>query len=265
MAVDFSPTAADYARHRAGFPPALFRRLRRLGLGGPQRILDLGTGTGVLARALARRGGRVVGLDVSQAMLREAAAAATGEGLGLGLVRARAERLPFPDSAFAVVAAGQCWHWFDRPAAAAELARVLVPGGLAVLAHLDWICRPGSPATLSEEVMAAHSPAATQAMPSYRFGQGQGIYGAWLADLERADFRELETFSFDTVLPYTREAWAGRIRASAPIGGTLTPEAVAAFDAEHRSRLAAAFGADPLQVPHRVFVALGRRPALPGA
>ena len=54
---DFSPTAADYARFRVGFPDAFFDRLATYGVGqrGMRRV-DLGTGTGNLGRALARRG-----------------------------------------------------------------------------------------------------------------------------------------------------------------------------------------------------------------
>ena len=73
MEVDFGKTAADYATHRAGFPAVLFERLGALGIGLPgQRILDLGTGTGSLARGFARRGAAVTGLDPSAALLAQA-------------------------------------------------------------------------------------------------------------------------------------------------------------------------------------------------
>ncbi|MCH8999378.1 MAG: hypothetical protein IID48_14120 [Proteobacteria bacterium] len=64
MEVDFGRTAADYARHRAGFPEELFKRLAARGIGrAGQRVLDLGSGIGSLApeavaafdRALATR------------------------------------------------------------------------------------------------------------------------------------------------------------------------------------------------------------------
>ena len=42
---------------------------------------------------------------------------------------APAEETGLPDDNFDVVTAGQCWHWFDRPRAAAEVARLLRPGG----------------------------------------------------------------------------------------------------------------------------------------
>lgn len=60
MNPDFGRTADDYARHRAGFPDSLFKRLSELGIGlEGQDVVDLGTGTGTLGRAtreaLARR------------------------------------------------------------------------------------------------------------------------------------------------------------------------------------------------------------------
>src|SRR5262245_11843985 len=90
--VDFSVTANDYVKFRAGFPELLFRRLGGYGIGEPgQRILDLGTGTGSLARGLARRGARVVGLDRSEALMAEARALDAAAGLSIEYVLGRAE------------------------------------------------------------------------------------------------------------------------------------------------------------------------------
>lgn len=55
--VDFGKTARDYGRYRAGFPETFFDRLSAFGVGqSGQRVLDLGTGTGTVAREFARRG-----------------------------------------------------------------------------------------------------------------------------------------------------------------------------------------------------------------
>ena len=71
--VDFGHTARDYTTHRAGFPGALYRRLAKFGIGGAgQRLLDVGTGAGALARGFARAGCRVTGLDPSAALTLEA-------------------------------------------------------------------------------------------------------------------------------------------------------------------------------------------------
>src|SRR6266481_5938704 len=125
MKPDFGATATDYAEHRAGFPDSLFDRLAKLGLGRPgQDVLDLGTGTGSLGRGFARRGCNVVGLDPAEPLLAKAKELDAREGIQTEYHVGRAENTGLPDSAFDVVAAGQCWHWFNRAQAATEAARL---------------------------------------------------------------------------------------------------------------------------------------------
>ena len=99
-----------------------------VGAGGDDVVLDVATGTGLVAVELARRYGcRVVGLDRSADMLTEAS---RRNGLITGLVNGRAERLPFADATFDHVTFTYLLRYVDDPAATvAELARVLKPGG----------------------------------------------------------------------------------------------------------------------------------------
>jgi len=74
LTADFGKTANDYGRHRAGFPDEFFERLKALGiLRAGMRALDLGTGTGTIARGLATRGCEVTGLDRSAPLMEQAA------------------------------------------------------------------------------------------------------------------------------------------------------------------------------------------------
>jgi len=254
MQVDFGKTVADYADHRAGFPAALFDRLAAHGIGGVgARLLDLGTGTGSLALGFARRGARVTALDVSPEMLTEVAARAVTDGLKVETVCAGAEATGLAEAAFDAVVAGQCWHWFDRPRAAAEVRRLLKPGGRLAICHFDWIPLPGNVAAATERLILRHNPA-------WNMGGGTGLYPDWLADAAGAGFTDLETFSFDVDVPYSHEAWSGRIRASAGVGGSLSASAVAAFDQDHAAMLARDFPAEPLHVLHRAFAVLGTAP-----
>ncbi|HEX8698538.1 MAG TPA: methyltransferase domain-containing protein, partial [Myxococcaceae bacterium] len=67
MQADFGRTAEDYMKHREGFPEAFFERLAKEGVLRPGlRAVDLGTGTGTVARGLARYGCTVTGLDRSE-------------------------------------------------------------------------------------------------------------------------------------------------------------------------------------------------------
>jgi len=248
MKVDFGNTAQDYARHRAGFPNSFFERLAALGHVRPgDRALDLGTGAGTVARGLARLGCEATGLDPSTKLMNEAKGLDAEAGVTVGYVEGRAEATGMPDSSFDVVTAGQCWHWFDRPKAAAEARRILKPGGRLIIAHFDWLPLPGNVVDATEQLIIAHNP------PWKVAAGGTGIHPKWTIDVAMAGFQGIETFSYDLDVPYSHEAWRGRIRASAGVAASLPPDKVAAFDEELGALLKRDFPADPVITPHRVW------------
>jgi ubiquinone/menaquinone biosynthesis methyltransferase len=104
--------------------------IARVGADQKDVVLDVATGTGLVARGLRERYGcEVIGLDRSADMLR-AASARDGH---IPLVRARAESLPFPDESFDHVTFTYLLRYVDDPAATTrELARVIRPGGRIV-------------------------------------------------------------------------------------------------------------------------------------
>jgi 2-polyprenyl-6-hydroxyphenyl methylase / 3-demethylubiquinone-9 3-methyltransferase len=101
--------------------------LKALGDLGGRLVLDAGCGGGLVARELAAAGAEVVGVDRSLGSLGVARRAV---GVSFRPAQGRLERLPFAAGSFdAVVAADVLEHLPDLPAAVAELARVLAPGG----------------------------------------------------------------------------------------------------------------------------------------
>jgi SAM-dependent methyltransferase len=259
MQVDFGRTADDYGKHRAGFPEAFFARLEKEGVVRPGlRAVDFGTGTGTVARGLARRGCAVTGLDISEPMLETARRLASQEGLTIDFRRGSAERTELPSGAFELVTAGQCWHWFDRAAAAREALRLLVPGGRLVIAHFDWVMSPGNVVEATEALMEEFNPGPQ--LPQYLYGHNVGLYPEWFRDVKSAGYLRLESFSFDVDVPYTHESWRGRVRASAKVGGSLPKEQVARFDEAFAALLSQRFPEDPLSIPHRVFALVSTRP-----
>ena len=251
--VDFGRTAADYSLFRQGFPAEFFERLRARGIGVPdQRVLDIGAGTGQMARGLALGGALVTALDQSADLLAAAAKSDREAGVEVEQVQAAAESSGLPDCAFDVVTAAQCWHWFDQSKLGPELNRLLAPDGRLVIAQLDWLPWAANVVAATEALILEHNPAWTMAGMD-------GLPTHYVADVQRAGFVRLETFSYDLDLSYSHEAWRGRIRASAGVAATLDEKATERFDAELRALLAESFPTDPLAVPHRIFVLTARR------
>ena len=254
MTIEFGRTAKDYARHREGFPDRFFDRLMADGVvAAGDRLVDLGTGTGTVARGFARRGCTVTGLDPSDALRAEARLLDRDAGVSVRYVEGTAEEAGLGDGSAEVVTAGQCWHWFDGPRAAAEIRRVLVHGGRLVIGHFDWLPLPGNVVAATERLILKHNP-------GWAFAGGDGFHPDCAAHAAGAGFTDIETFSFDLEVPYDHVRWRGRIRASAGVAASLAPDAVADFDAEHADMLARDFPDQPLAVPHRVWALTARAP-----
>jgi len=253
MTTNFGAAAEDYARFRAGFPDSLFDRLAALGIGASgETIVDVGTGTGTLARGFALRGARVIGIDPDRRLLDQALRLDVTASATVEYKIGTAEAIPLPDGIADVVSAGQCWHWFDGPKAAGEFSRVAKLRGRVVVAYFSWIPLPGSVVEATEQLIMKHNR-------NWSFGGGNGFDLGSLPHLQVAGFSRIETFSYDLDIPYTPEAWRGRIRASAGIGASLAPAEVDAFDDEHARLLEESYPGALLEIPHRVFTIVATR------
>jgi len=115
--------------------PVAAHLVRFAGVGSGESVLDVGTGTGVVAITAANAGARVSALDLTPALLREAEHNANLAGVDVAWTEGDAENLPYPDASFDVVLS-QFGHMFaPRPkVVVAEIRRVLKPHGRVAFA-----------------------------------------------------------------------------------------------------------------------------------
>jgi len=253
--VDFGRYSEDYAEHRPGFPKSFYRRLDAIFPIKGSRALDLATGPGTIALELAARGSSVVGIDISAGQVAAAQRVARKRNLSN---RARFEvadalSTGLEAGSFDLVTAGQCWHWLDSDAAMAEAHRVLQPGGVLAIAHYSYL--------------AEHSPVArdTEALilernPSWSMAGWSGLFPESIDEVIRGGFELVEQFCYQEMEDFSHARWRGRIRTCNGVGsGGLSPSEVQRFDEDLRRLLLAKYP-DPLQVEHRVWCVVARRP-----
>jgi SAM-dependent methyltransferase len=241
---DWDLTTADYVLHRSGPPASLYERLRALGIGLEwQSVLDLGTGTGVIARRLAGQGCRVTAIDTARGQIEAARRLALEAGLDVDFRVAPAEDTGLPGGSFDIITANQSWLYFDTTRATAEAKRLLKRGGRLVTSHFCWLPRLDPIARATEEVVLRFNPRWTGADWAGEIPDCP----VWAAK----DFRVVAKIVHDEAIPFTRESWRGRIRACRGVGTALSGEDVRRFDEAH-TELLERIAPEAFTVLHRI-------------
>jgi SAM-dependent methyltransferase len=125
----FGTVAEAYEAHRPGYPRALFDDLLRRAPPGP--ALDVGSGTGKVARALADRGLGGVAVEPDPDMA--AVAARRLRDTGWSVQEADLESCELADGAFALATCGQAWHWIEPERGFSRLRGAVRPGGVVAI------------------------------------------------------------------------------------------------------------------------------------
>jgi len=215
IAESFGSDPDRYDRARPRYPGALVDRIVA-GLPGPDGpdgpdVLDVGCGTGIVARQFRAAGCRVLGVDPDARM------ADLARRHGLEVEVATFETWDSAGREFDAVVAGQCWHWVDPVAGAAGAARALRPGGrLAVF----WNAFQPPPDVA--EAFAAVYRRVLPDSPLVRGGAGTSGPDAYRDQCARAAggmrdagaFGPPEHWRFDWERPYTRDEWLDQVPTS---------------------------------------------------
>lgn len=242
--IDWGLTSADYAKYRQGPPDRFYEKLLALDIGlKNQKILDLATGTGVLARKFAEQGAISSGVDISTNQIEQAKKLAVNNNLKIDFRVSSAESTPFDDQSFDVITANQCWLYFDEKKIISEMRRLLAPNGLLMISYFSWSPRTSKIAAASEALILKYNPAWS--------GHDYRGYFPPMPEWAQKDFDLKAMFYNDEEIQFTREIWMGRIRASRGIGAALSTEKVGQFDLEHEELLRN-MAPEEFTIPHRM-------------
>jgi SAM-dependent methyltransferase len=132
----FASTVAYYESARPPYGEAFFFAVAEpLGFDRNGRLLDVGTGPGLLAIGFAPFFGEVVAIDPEAAMLEAARSAVERAGVAVQLIEGRFETLPEDIGTFEVVTIGRAIHWLDPEPAQRTLDRIVASQGMTLVCH----------------------------------------------------------------------------------------------------------------------------------
>ncbi|HLY77425.1 MAG TPA: class I SAM-dependent methyltransferase [Thermoplasmata archaeon] len=244
--VGFQRGAARYERGRPEAPAAAVSALvDALKISDRSTVVELGAGTGKLARLLAPRAGRYLAVEPVPGMRRQFRQRLPEVPLVGGL----AEHLPVPSRRVDAVVAAQAFHWFDVPRAMGEIRRVL-----ALTGHVGllWNVRDESVDWVRQ---------ATAILDRYDPGGPRFRHRAWQEAWERTPgFEPLRRQSFPFVQPLDRASALDRFTSVSFIA-SLEPERYAEAEADLRAlfdRHPQTAGRTVIELPHECEIYTAR-------
>lgn len=227
---DWGKTSDDYAKYRDIYPDEFYQKILKLGLcKDGQKVLDIGTGTGVLPRNMYKYGADWTGTDISENQIRQAKILSEKSNMKIDFYTCPAEQIEYSDNTFDVVTACQCIWYPDHKILAPKLSKILKPRGKFLILYMAWLPLEDKIAEKSEEIILKYNPNWT--------GSGETRKHVWIPDEYLQYFDITLQEESDVMIQFTRESWHGRMRACRGVGASLCEEDLTKWNNEHRQML----------------------------
>ncbi|WP_394918924.1 class I SAM-dependent methyltransferase [uncultured Robinsoniella sp.] len=227
---DWGRTSSDYAKYRDIYPTEFYQKLIDMDLCvDDQKVLDIGTGTGVLPRNLYRYGAEFTGIDISKNQIEQAILLSQKSNMDIKFQCVPAEKIDFPADSFDVVTACQCFTYFNHEELAPKIYKMLKPNGRFVVLYMAWLPFEDLIAGKSEELILKYNPKWT--------GCKEVRHAISMPDVYKEYFTLENQDVYDVSVPFNRESWNGRMKSCRGIEASLSEAEVGQFDQEHRKLL----------------------------
>ena len=227
QAFDWGRTSKEYAKYRDIYPKEFYEKLEELSLGVKgQKVLDIGTGTGVIPRNMYGYGAEWTGADISENQTAFAKRLSQDAGMDINYFVSAAEDIDFPEESFDVIIACQCFMYFDKEIILPKIHKMLKKGGHFAVLFMAWLPEESEIAKASEEMVLKYNPSWSGGhMTRYTL-----TTPPWCENL----FKPAHMLTYDLPVTFSRDSWHGRIKACRGIGASsLSQDEIAAWEKEH--------------------------------
>lgn len=244
----------DYAKYRDHLPEILFDQMKDRGIDfRGMNVVDLGSGSGIFSRDLAKQGANVIGIEPSSELIEEALRLDRISGFHSNkYVHAKAEEFLLQDT-YPIFTAVRSWHWFDRSDVIQNIKKHLKPNGNLII--INSIFLPTSEvAKLTFSVLANNNieikPAGSNAEVKER---RSGFPVNWFDEWEKNSFKVTDEWQYEYFLEFTHDEWCGKIRSVSWMTNT-TEELKTKVTNELLSKLVES--EEVLNIPHKFSVVI---------
>lgn len=224
-AFDWGRVSTEYAKFRDIYPDSLYEKLAKMNLCvNNQRVLDIGTGTGVLPRNMYKYGAKFIGTDISDNQIKLAKELSKNSNMNIEYKVSSAENLSFKDNSFDIVTAFQCFFYFKPDIIMPLINKLLKPNGKLVILYMAWLPNDDIIAGKSEDLILRYNPLWS--------GCGETKHPIILPDITKDYFSIISSEVYDIGIPFTKESWTGRLNACRGIGASLSQDKINEWEKE---------------------------------
>jgi ubiquinone/menaquinone biosynthesis C-methylase UbiE len=257
----FRSAVAYYDRYRLAYPARLIARVAGFaGLKAGDSVLDLGTGTGMLAIAFARAGMAVTAMDPEPEMLEAARAKAVAAGVSLNFVQGSSFDLTAGMGPFSLVTIGRAFHWMDRAATLQMLDHIVAPGGGVAFFHDS---HPGLPENAWFKALHEVGDKYGRSNAAHIRERRQGGHRRYEPFLFASAFTMLDGFSVTLRQPIAADEIVGRAFSQSTCSPEKLGERKDEFEADLRAALGALSADGNFMEVAELVALLARRPPEP--